>query len=246
MTGVAPKFAKESDLCAAFIAAVPKPWVAYPESEGWDILIINAVDGRQIGIEAKLKLNAKVMAQAVEGPSWHGAAGPDYRAVLVPEDQRNDLTALAPFCGVTIIGMSAPGRWGTPQFWPHFPVDHPHITNCGDWHERLPIARHRVPEYVPDVVAGASAPMQLTAWKIAALKLAVLLDETGYLTRDDFKRFQIDIRRWIGVDGWLQVGNGGFVKGPRYPDFKSHHPKVWAEILAAPEKWSRPVKELAL
>jgi hypothetical protein len=238
----AKAFLTEADLCAAFIAAVEKPWVCYGETAGWDILVVNSVDDRQIGIQAKLKLNAKVMAQAVEGPSWHGVAGPDYRAVLVPADQQNDLTVLAPFCGITIIGIRTPGtyNYGLP-FSPDLPVGVSYAPGHDDnWYEQLPGKRHHVPEYVPDVIAGASSPIQLTKWKIAALQLAVLLENTGYLTRADFKRFQIDIRRWIGGESWLRATPTGFVQGPRYPNFRAQHPKVWAEIEAEPKKWERP------
>jgi hypothetical protein len=236
----APKFAKETDLCAAFIAALKQPWVAYAETAGWDILAVNSEDGRQIGIEAKLKLNAKVMRQAVEGPPWWDREGPDYRAVLIPGEQDNDLTALAPFCGITIIRMWRPQPYVMQApFSPGLPVDRGYVGYNEEWFERLPARRHEVPEFVPDVAAGSSAPLRLTKWKIAALKLAVLLDQTGYLTRDDFKRLQIDFRRWIGADGWLQVGENGFVAGKYYPNFRLHHPTVYAEIEAQPEKWQR-------
>jgi hypothetical protein len=239
-----PKFATESDLCTAFIAAIKAPWVAYAETEGWDILLANSDDGRQIGIEAKLKLNAKVLSQAVEGHGLHGDVGPDYRAVLVPADQNNHLTALAPFCGITIIGMSTPSRWSTTHFYPGLPTksfDWPET----DWHERLPTKRHRIPEFVPDCVAGSPAPIQLTTWKISALKLSVLLDETGYLTREDFRRVGIDIRRWIGVERWLQASPIGFVRGSHYPNFKTQHPIVLEQIRADPTKWQRPQQGLA-
>ena len=54
-------FAKESDLCAAFLASLPEGWTAYPETAGFDILLGREVDGFQIGIQAKLRLNAKVI-----------------------------------------------------------------------------------------------------------------------------------------------------------------------------------------
>ncbi len=91
-TKAAPSFIKESDLCAAFTQAVARDldWTAFNETAGFDILLVRK-DGIQIGIEAKLKLNAKVVTQAL--PRWlgveYGAIGPHYRAVLVPVGEIN-------------------------------------------------------------------------------------------------------------------------------------------------------------
>jgi len=236
-----PTFRTEADLCAAFISAVPKTWVAYPETAGWDILLVRGKDGYQIGVQAKLKLNAKVLAQAVEG-YYPVETGPDYRAVLVPSGEWNDLTALAPYCGITVIGMLPPDSYVSHYsnwFSPSLPADDRYLYSSSEWHDRLPIKRHLLPEYVPDVVAGSSSPLQLTKWKIAAIKLMILLDHSGYLTRQDFKRVQIDIRRWIDGSGWLQASPQGFIAGPRCPDLKLQHPRVWDEIVVDPKKWAR-------
>jgi len=128
-----------------------------------------------------------------------------------------------------------------PAFSPSLPVPHALYYQDGDWHEMMPARRCPLPEYVPDVVAGASAPIQLTNWKIRALRLAILLGETGYLTRDDFRAVDVDIRRWIDGSRWLvpDPAGRGFIAGPRLPDFKGQHPRVWEEIKAVPKKWQR-------
>ena len=114
-----------------------------------------------------------------------------------------------------------------------------------DWQEMMPSARCRLPEYLPDVAAGASAPIQLTDWKIKALKLLVLLDDTGYVTRSDFKRFGLDIRRWIGEKAWLEPCEKGFrARGDLIANFRSQHPRVWQEIVADRPKWDRRVAML--
>ena len=237
-------FTKETELCADFVALVKAPWIVYAETEGWDILLINSIDCRQIGIQAKLKLNPKVLAQAVEN-EWQERTGPDYRAVLVPYGQANDLTKLAPFCGITIIYMSNRTSWGNPHFYPQLPGQSFYGAELNsEWHERLPIKRHSVPEFIPDVRAGSPSPIQLTRWKIAALKLAVRLDRTGYLTRADFKELQIDIRRWIGADNWLKPDFHGFIAGPNWPNWCHQHPIVYAEIESDPSKWERVNQKL--
>jgi hypothetical protein len=139
--------------------------------------------------------------------------------------------------------MRAPADRYFPAFHPYLPGVLPHSTT--EWHEMMPIERHPLPEYVPDVAAGASAPRQLTPWKIAALKLAVLLDQTGYVTRQDFKRFGIDIRRWISGD-WLRRDERGFTRGSGFPDLRTQHPKVWEQILIDEPKWARPDRRLPM
>jgi hypothetical protein len=234
-------FTKEVDLCAAFIAAIPRGWQAYAETCGWDILLVRLADGYQVGVQAKLKLNARVLIQAAEG-YWDGGVGPDFRAVLVPADCNDELASLGAHCGITVVRFRLKNPdWGrAPQIHPQLPEESAHYHLDREWHEQCPTKRHTLPEYVPDVQAGAPAPLRLTRWKIAAMKLAVLLAETGHLTREDFKRVGMDIRRWIDGGAWLRPGPAGFVPGPHLPDFRLQHPRVWDEIKAEPSKWQRP------
>src|SRR5262249_33646648 len=103
------------------------------------------------------------------------------------------------------------------------------------WHEWCPAARHPLPEYVPDVVAGSPAPNQLTDWKIKAIKIAIIAETMGSVTRADFKAIAIAHRRWVAA-GWLRPENGRYVRGD-LPDFRAQHPRVYGEILADAEKW---------
>ena len=232
-------FETEVALCAAFISALPKDWTAYAETCGWDILLVRSGDGCQIGVQAKLKLNATVLVQAAEDRWDNNRPGPDYRAALVPSCEANALAGLAPHCGLTVIRVRAEAlRYNSERFSPGLP-DEKHSYSAEQWHERLPAERYKLPEYVPDVAAGASAPLQLTHWKISALRIAALLHATGFVTRDDFKRCHVDIRRWIS-GGWLKVENGSFVRGDYWPRFELQHPVVWEQILADPAKWQRP------
>lgn len=233
-----PPFKTEADLCAAFIAAIGPNWTAYAETEGWDILLVRKADGFQIGVEAKLKLNAKVISQALEHRYATASPGPDCRAVLVPEGA-GELATIAAYIGVTVVTMHKHSgtSWG-PKFSPGLPDEATGFGSLDCWHELVPAARHRLPEYVPDVAAGASAPLQLTRWKVAAIKIAVILERRGYVTRHDFKAIDIDIRRWLPREqGWLAADPRGFTAGPHLPDFRQQHPRVYAEIAADAEKW---------
>lgn len=237
---VTAPFKSEADLCAAFIGALPKEWTAYPETAGFDILLSRNEDGFQIGVEAKLKLNAVVLSQALEDYGWQWReAGPDCRAVLVPYGAAvAGISGIVPHLALTVISMRSYelGCYG-PAFSPYLPsINDRYSCYEEGWHELCPTERCILPEYVPDVTAGASAPVQLTRWKIAAIKIAIILERRGYVTRADFRAIRIDPRRWI--DGaWLLPGRQGFTVGPSCPAFKAQHPTVYAQIEADAEKW---------
>lgn len=237
-------FASEADLCAAFIAHLEKGWTAYPETAGWDILLVRDSDGFQVGVEAKLRLNAKVISQALEAGQWMCAeAGPDCRAVLVPDGTGRDFEPICAYIGLTIIKMRS---WeGDACYWsvpydPPLPVDTVRFTS-GAWRECCPIRRYDLPAYVPDVPAGASGPVQLTDWKIKAIKIAVILEKAGFVTRLDFNQIRIDIRLWLpGRRGWLAPTEQGFVAGRSFPDFRAQHPQVYEQIAADADDWMPP------
>ncbi len=228
------KFAKETDLCAAFISSAAPAWTMYPECGGFDILAVHRY-GHQVGIEAKLKLNVEVVTQAL--PRWLRSdteRGPDYRAILVPSGGAvSGLETICEALGITILRMDR-GGFGrsVDRFTPCLP-EAPYSNNNG-WAEWCPLERCRLPEYVPDVRAGASAPTKLTRWKIQAMRLAVLLEERP-LTRADFKAANIDPRRWTGH--WLRATPDGYVKTEHFPNFAAAHPRNYAEIRADRAKW---------
>lgn len=235
-----PRYATEAALCADFLEWVKQPqrfardddvrWTAYAETAGWDILLV-AQDGTQIGIQAKLKFNMKVLSQSLPDRfnDWH-ANGPDYRAVLVAEWD-SDHERICNALGLALIGGSGNG-WRHPEFRPGLLQN-----ECGGgWHYWSPQQRENLPEYVPDVPAGDSAPLRLTQWKIAALRVVATLEVRGFVTREDFRTHAIDSRRWTGPGGWLvprsdrMQDRGQYVRGPGL-DFDRQHPDVYAQVL---------------
>lgn len=98
-----------------------------------------------------------------------------------------------------------------------------------------------LPDYIPDVAAGCAAPVQLTPWKINAIKLMIVLERRGYVTRKDMKVLQISPTRWC--DHWhgflAPAPDRRYVRCNRTPDLKAQHPVNWAQIEADFEVWGK-------
>jgi hypothetical protein len=94
--------------------------------------------------------------------------------------------------------------------------------------------------YVPDVIAGASAPVRLTPSKIQALKITALIELRDAVSRADFKHLELDPRRWSAKGGWLLPSSAGYVNGRRTPDFAKQHPIVFEQVKADFAKWVPP------
>ena len=216
-----PTFKLESELCESFIeAATLQGWRCYPETAGFDILAVNAA-GHQCGIEAKLKLNLKVIQQ-IQPYCFSKSDGPHHRVILVPdacpEGALEILLQHAGFEIVFYIDWAKKFSGGMFSSAPMFDFN--------------PINLCSIPEYMPDVPAGVSAPLQLTEWKIRALRVLAKLECDRVITREDFRNIGIDMRRWISADQWLiPNGNGLWVRGVQCPKFDQQHPTVYAVIL---------------
>jgi len=254
----APSFATEADLVAAFVGFVEawnansrrkmSKWTVYPETAGWDLLLVDEA-GVQIGIEAKLSLNAKVICQALPDGTWAMENGPDYRAVLVPNrDCQGHMHPIARALGLTIITVSkSESRYdlGRVSVSPTgLPDEHSgHDWDLRQWVSWLPAQRCSLPDYVPDVQGGKPCPVALTDWKIKAIKLMILLDRRGYVTRRDMKLIGISPTRWTdGYHGFLTPDpiKGGYVRNGRTPDLRSQHPVNYVQIEADFDTWAAP------
>ena len=246
MTG---PFATEADLVAAFCDLIEREnsnrnrraprWVAYHETGDWDLLLAQDETGIQIGIEAKLTLNAKVLEQALPQTRYWDTKGPDYRAVLVPRvGKQLHLGSLADHLGITILTLEPKCRWSSSaRFDPRLP-DESNYFGLDDWHSWLPGERVKLPDYVPDVTGGKASPVALTDWKVRAIKLLILLDRNGSVTRRDMAALRISASRWTAAHhGFLDRGEGGYVRSRRTPDLRAQHPVNYAEIEADFDRW---------
>lgn len=234
-------FKSEAEMIEAWLAALSdqqrSDWTVYAETAGWDILMVHR-DGYQLGIEAKLSLNAKVLEQTLSGcHSYYDLTGPDYRAVLVPADKvQHHMGAIAKALGITIIRVNPP----EPGVWRYVELPD-QDSDYRAWPNWCPAERCVLPDYIPDVAAGHSAPVQLTAWKVKAIKLMIWLERHGCITRADMKALQISPTRWTdSYVGFLSPGgNGAYVRNDRTPDLRAQHPVNYAQIEADIDAWSK-------
>lgn len=259
-------YEKEADLCRLFIACLPAEWTAYPETGGFDILLVRDSDGTQIGIEAKLRLNPKVLAQVLEGQSHYAAVhpGPDYRAVLVPPGKcGDDLMKIAAALGVTVVRMReniAVDMSGQPlktyQFVEMRPAKGPVYASLGfrpelpgrfsgadgsTWWDRCPDTRIPLPSHVPQIDAGLPAPIRLTEWKERAIKIQCLLEVRGFVTRRDFRELEIDISRWT-QERWLRPDPArpkGWIATEKMKNLREQMPDSFEKIKADIATWSK-------
>lgn len=213
------KFATETELCQEFIQwAADQGWTAYPETRGYDIVLVK--DGIQIGIQAKLKFNATLLRQILPTAGDDNQM-PDHLAVLLPRLDREE-NAVCDAVGVGYFYYKADAYMDRWRFMPA--VEGVCRFDCCDG------LKLTLPEYVPEVAAGASSPVVLTDWKIRALKLCAIMEIRGYLTAQDFKDYAIDKRRWFPM-GWAVLKDGKYVAGPNLR-FPTQHPQTFQKIVA--------------
>jgi len=221
-------FHTEAALCTAFIEwlKTQQGWTPYAETAGWDILLVHA-DGTQVGVQAKLKFNISVLCQAIESGLGWDEIGPDFRAIMVPQDQGADTLCAA--LGLTLI---RPRKHYSGSFTFEPSLDK-HVYGYQRWHFMNPKKRHELPKYVPDVPAGVPSPSALTKWKIAALEICAVIELRGYVRLSDFRLAGIDHRRWR--ENWLEPvpdkpGDWRWLNGN--DPFSKQHPVVYPQVLA--------------
>jgi len=242
----------EADLCVAFMEQFNSinGWTCYPETAGFDILVVHE-DGRQIGVEAKLKLNSKVADQILPD-SWeirNGNPGPDHRMVIVGDltDSSLGIAKMLAALGVLVLCPHMGHRYlgaGRLESFPDFQLSSklmhrgsgyfgdPHL--C-DWN---PTERCAVPCVVPDVPAGVPSPLRLTPWKESAIKVMIILRRQGYITAKQITEQGISPSVWTqGPKAWLEKGlkQGHWIETDRLPSFDKQHPDAFAKITSMME-----------
>lgn len=235
-------FSTEAEMIREFLRNLDhiegRTWTAYPETGEWDLLLVHKT-GYQVGLEAKLTLNAKVIDQALtdQHSVWR-TQGPDYRGVLVPDGGKQ--LHLHRICKAIGIGICTVRQPETGRF---YGSGLPSEITSNDWPNWCPAERIPLPDYIPDVEAGHSSPVKLTEWKIRAIRLMIVLERRGFVTRDDMKKIQISPSRWTDCyNGFLARSEHGYVRSEATPDLKSQHPINYAQIEADTDTWAAAMK----
>lgn len=189
-------FESESHLCASFMLfAKERGWRVFPET-GCDILLVatkdtqgadDIVEGDTVCIEAKLKPNLDVIYQA--RPRWLKSTGPAFHAILLPEQPPMKYIEL---CNALRIDVLYPDKT---RGWDRLPLWHRHYYDGRPWYPKIAID--------VELTAGAPRPRKLSKWKITAIRLCLVGEERGYVTRRDFMEFGLSMDRWFDK-GWLK------------------------------------------
>lgn len=213
------RFETEAALCSAFIAwAEGQGAKCYAEWQGWDILVV-LHDGRQIGVQAKLRFSDHVIIQALPGEFGIGDnPGPDFRAVLMP-DSSTSRADISHRLGLVVFDASDFER---PRLMTA-------LDRAVDW---SPSARHPVPETSTDSVAGSPSPVTLTTWKRCALHVLAELEKRGSISAKRMREIGVNPSRWMSCR-WLvpTEERGLWVRGEKCPRFDQQHPSAYERIL---------------
>lgn len=251
----------EAQLCNIFMNefnSLPG-WICHPEAAGFDVLVVHE-DGRQIGVEAKMALNAKVADQILPslGDEFYGRPGPDHRLVIVSRitDASAGIRKMLEHLGVRVLAASrcssVKGQehaFGIQHnlFWPekNFPR-WGYYNRMFDW---WPEERCQVPSVVTNLPAGVPSPVRLTPWKESALRVIAQMRHQGFITAKQIASYGIGVTAWTQSPGskpaWLARGTsrGQWLETEHMPAFDKQHPDAYAmAVTEIAEKANAPLE----
>lgn len=235
----------EAEMCEAFASKAREAgWTVYPETAGWDLLLVGD-DHVQIGVQAKLRCNLDVIAQAAEpiirnSNRPKSARGPDHIVVLVPQ-ATTVFHTVCRLLGIVVIDARRQydRRPRSCAYDVRLEFDAPSLNRAPLIHatrREFAGGRCRLPEFVPDVPAGVPSPIQLTDWKIKAIRMCALLRRRGWVTSADFKAADLSISRWTNGEWWLKANGEKFgrlkkyVASGRHPLPDEDHPEIAEQV----------------
>jgi hypothetical protein len=225
------------------------------------VLVVHE-SGRQIGVEAKLSLNAKVADQILpnRGDEYYGRPGPDHRLVIVSKitDASAGIVKMLERLGVSVLCTRKSCDMEGDYY--KFDLEYQLLNREKDrlyyGNERLfdwsPVERCQVPMMVTNLPAGVPSPIRLTPWKESALKVVALMRQQGFVTGKQIAAHGIGITSWTQAPGskpaWLARGSvrGQWIETEHMPAFDQQHPEVYAlAVSAVAAELAKPL-ELAL
>lgn len=197
-----PVFATEADLCSAVIVRLREwGWTVYPESCGFDFVAVR--DLIQVGVEAKLRPNLRVLSQALDRFDRRLRV-PHCIATLV-ERRNADFDRVAERAGLTSLSWVSHFMDANPR---HFETELRNgqlrfRTACGSEAGTL-----RLPDLVIDVPAGVPSPQTASAWKVRAVKMALRLRAGEEITRSNLDSEELAYSTFW-ARGWIERANPG-------------------------------------
>ncbi len=207
------KFKLESELCEYFIGIAKEyGWTIFPEQNDWDFIMVR--NGIQVGVQAKLKANKKVLTQCLPRLLYNGN-GPQYRAVLVGEHKGRSLKSrrendnlfytLAKHLKIIVFDASrtelltagfgynlaklSGNRYGYQLHLRHY-----------HW---KPSELEWLPDFVPTLPSGVPSPKTVSKYKMAMLELREIEKERGWLCLKDCKQIVKKYNTRWGPSGLL-------------------------------------------
>jgi len=250
----------EAVLCDYFIAEFNslEGWTCYPETGEFDVLVVHE-SGRQIGVEAKLQLNAKVADQILPSHHWYSRSGkgPDHRLVIVRSisEANAGIAKMLKMAGVDVwspwVRESSRRNPVTRDYEDFTKVEFDISTKLwqdgrcsnaehhnGHWtcalYDWNPEERIEVPGAVPDLPAGVAAPIRMTPWKQAAVRVLARLRRQGYITTKEIAAEGCSPSVW--TQKWLDrhAERGKWVETDRLPAFDKQHPELYEIAMRTP------------
>lgn len=221
-------------MCKAFAeAARTAGWDVYPETGGFDLLLVLKADGRQMGLQAKLAMNTKVCEQILPGhykgeqiagyKPKRAERGPDFRGCIVPALGRNEgLANMLQHCGVRMflpVIKRLYRKDGRVDIWQFLAAD---LRPTPYWHDWQPQQRIELLPFAEadraNLPAGGKSPIRMTEWKYKMLRLQARLLAHGYLTPDD-------------------VADVGFKASSWFSDEENGYQRALVETAAGSGRW---------
>lgn len=258
----------EAELCEDFTGgARALGWTVYPETAGFDLLLAGP-DGVQIGVEAKLRPNLAVVAQLCRHAGLRAAGhrkwgAPDYLCALIGRSTADFGTVIGRLGFELVDGGAATktrhyddqaaewfqkygrsylaSRDADPPENPWAAVRPEYVALWRRFSDGT--SRCDLPDFVPNLRAGVPSPLQLTPWKVKAIRLCAVLRERGWVTTADFKALDLSPTTWTrGPSSWLVdsgVREGRRSRlvarpGVRLPD--EQRPELTRQVLDQPTR----------
>jgi hypothetical protein len=191
------------------IVARDQGFRVYPETGDFDLLLVAGEEtngfesGTQIGVQAKLRDNVEVLAQALPRMDRHPSQPMPHRyAVLVPRARR-EFRWLAARLSISVIeGRLLDNRYHSDL---SFMTYHRYQVQKPCWEPTVEI---------PALQGGLPSVKPMTPWKLGAVGLCLLAEERGYITPEDFRSAAVSRSTFLQRE-WITRGQAVTVDGKK-------------------------------